>query len=270
MQAMSVSGMWLRSGDVLAASAFEWTFYWRRRRLRAATVLAALPVLLALLVAVVKIANLDTINILARGVDILPYIFATFYLRVLVVALPLLSSTILVSREVEGGTLPFLLVRPLSRSSLLIGKFLGSWWTLCALACGSYFAVTMILLVADGFADSAELLLATPAYLVTLCAGTLAYGAFFTLIGLVTRRPALVGLFVAILWENLIPYLPGLIRNFTVRYHLSAMIPDLGLPSEWLGTTDIPPLLGALAWLLVGVSVSLTSAAAVFSRRDFT
>ena len=267
---MSVSKVWPRSPDILAAGVFEWTSYWRRRRLRLASALSALPVLLAVLVALLKIADLDTINVLPRGVDILPYLFTTFYLRLLMVVLPLLSSTILVSREVEGGTLPFLLVRPLSRSSLLLGKFLGSWWTLCTLSCGSYLLVTLILLTADGFAESAEILRATPAYLLALCVAILAYGAFFTLVGLVTSRPALVGLFVAILWENLIPFLPGLIRNFTVRHHLSALIPDLGLPSMWLGTTEIPPLFDALAWLVVGVTISLSIAAVVFSRRDFT
>lgn len=267
---MSLAHMWPRGADVLAASSFEWTFYWRRRHLRAATVLSALPVVLAILVAMAKIANLDAFHSLMRGVDILPYLFAIFYLRVLVIALPFLSSTTLVSREVEGGTLPFLLVRPLSRTSLLLGKFLGSWWTLCALSCGSYLVVTVILLLADGFADSGELLLATPRYLITLCAGTFAYGAFFTLVGLVARRPALVGLFVAVLWENLIPYLPGLLRNFTVRFHLSAMIPDLGLPSEWLGTSEIPSLPHAVVWVVAGASVSLLIAEIVFSRRDFT
>lgn len=267
---MSASRQEVRGSDVLAAALFEWSFYWRRRRLRVGTVLAALPVLLALLMALIKVANLDALNILARGVDILPYVFATFYLRVLVVALPLLASTILISREVEGGTLPFLLVRPVSRTSLLLGKFLGSWWTLCTLACASYLAVTLILVAADGFADSAEILVATPAYLVTLCVGSLAYGAFFTFVGLASGRPALVGLLVGILWENLIPYLPGLIRNFTVRFHLSALIPDLGVPSEWLGTTEIPALAAALVWLALGVTLSLLAAAFVFRRRDYT
>ena len=259
----------LHDKTILDASTFEWTYYWRRRSLRAATVLAALPVLLTLVVAGVKMLDSEWIHIDRRGVDILPWLFAIFYLRLLMFVLPFISSTTLISREAESGALPFLLVRPLSRHALLLGKFVGSWWTLCALCCGSYLVTTIVLVAADGFADSREILLATPAYLITLCVGTLAHAAFFTLVGLVARRPAFVGL-VAILWENLIGYLPGLIRNFTIRFHLTAFIPDLGVPSAWLGTTERAPLLDALGWLILGTAGALAISAFVFGRRDYT
>jgi len=268
---VSFAGTRPRGVDVVAMSVLEWVFYWRRRRLRGATVLAALPVVLAMIVGLLKIADFEWLDpVQTRSVDILPWFFVLWYLRALVVVIPLLFGTSLISKEVEGNTLAFLLVRPLSRGSLLVGKFLGAWLSASALLCGSFLLSAVILLVADGFADAPQALAALPAYLVALAIGAFAYTALFTLIGLVSRRPALVGLFLAFGWESAIPYLPGLIRNFTVRYHMTALLPDTGLPTAVLGTLTIPPLGAALAWLVLGALSWVVLSVMVFSHRDFT
>src|SRR5262245_2691083 len=187
-----------RARDVAAAGAFEWSFYWHRRRLRAATGLGALPVVLALLVALLKVADFPWLKpVLTRSTDIVPWFFVLWYLRALVMVVPLLLGTGLVSREVEAHTLSYLLVRPLSRGSLLLGKFAGSLRIMCTLLCGSFVLCTLVLLGADRFADAGEPLSKLPAYLLALCVGSLAYGALFTFVGLVSPRPALVGLFLA-------------------------------------------------------------------------
>ncbi len=268
---MSWIGAPVRGADMLAMSILEWTFYWRRRRLRGATVLAALPVVLAAIVGLLKIADFDWLDpVQTRSVDILPWFFVLWYLRALLVVIPLLFGTSLISKEVEGETLAFLFVRPISRASILTGKFLGAWWSASALLCGSFLVSALILLVADGFADAGEALVALPGYLFTLAIGALAYTALFVIVGLVSRRPALVGLFLAFGWESAIPYLPGLIRNFTVRFHLTALMPDTGLPTAVLGTLTIPPAASALVWLVLGSAVWVLASIVVFSRRDFT
>ena len=260
----------LRARDIVAAGSLEWSFYWHRRRLRGASVLGALPVLLALLVALLKVADFAWLApVQARGADIVPWFFVFCYLRALLVVLPLLLGTSLISRELEARTLPYLLVRPLSRASLLLGKFLGSVLVASALLCGSFVLVTFILLGADAFADAAGPLRGLPAYLLTLCAGAVAYGALFTLVGLVSPRPALLGLFLAFGWETAIPYLPGLIRKLTVRYHLVALMPDTGLPQPMLGTLTVPGVGESLLWLGWGSLLALAVSIAVFTRRDF-
>jgi len=264
------SGARLRRRDIVAAAALEWRLFWRRRRLRGGIVLAVLPVLLAGLVAVMKTVDWEWLTpILPRGVDILPLFFVVAYLRVLLVVLPLLLGASLVARDVEAGTLAYLLVRPLSRGSLLLGKCLGAWLIGSTLLAASFTLAALLLLGADGFADAGTPFRQLPAYLVTLVLGCLAYGALFTFVGLVTRRPGLVGLFLAFLWESAIPYLPGLIRSFTVRYHLVALVPDAGLPLGALGAVTAPTIPAALVWLLGGTLVTLALSVVVFATRDY-
>jgi ABC-2 type transport system permease protein len=259
-----------RVRDVAAAGVFEWSFYWHRRRLRAATGLGVLPVVLALLVALLKVADFQWLQpVLTRGTDIVPWFFVLWYLRALVMVVPLLLGTGLVSREVEANTLSYLLVRPLSRGSLLLGKFAGSWLVMCALLCGSFVLCTLVLLGADRFADAGAPLSRLPAYLLALCVGALAYGALFTFVGLVSPRPALVGLFLAFGWESAIPFLPGLIRKLTIRHHLVALIPHTGLPQPLVGTLAVPGVGEALLWLGSGVLLALVASVGVFARRDF-
>jgi ABC-type transport system involved in multi-copper enzyme maturation permease subunit len=268
--AAGFGGIRPRWTDLRAATGFEWRLFWRRRRLRGTALLAALPVLLALLIALLKTVNLEWLQpILPRGVDILPLFFVVAYLRVLLVVLPLLLGASLVAREVEAGTLAYLLVRPLSRASLLLGKCLGAWLVASVLLGVSFLLAALLLLGADGFAEAGPSLRQLPSYLVSLWLGSLAYGAIFTLVGLTSRRPGLVGLFLAFGWESAIPYLPGLIRSFTVRYHLVALVPDAGLPLGALGALAAPSVPSALLWLVAGSAVLLTLSVFIFSQRDY-
>jgi ABC-2 type transport system permease protein len=262
---MILAGWQLAVPDVRAAMAFEWMLAWRRRRQRGTILVGLLPILFASIVVLLK--SLGIIPVLS--VDILPGVMALGYLPVFLVVVPLLLGTSLVGREAEAGTLTFLLVRPISRASLLLGKFVGAWAVACVLLCGSLLVVNVILLGADGFRDAGLALRVIPGNLGVLCLGALAYAALFTLVGLVSSRPALVGLFVAFVWEVGIPVLPGTIRNFTIRHHLVGLLPGDSIPAYARLTLQPPDAPIALLWLLGGSAMMLLLSIAIFTRRDY-
>jgi ABC-type transport system involved in multi-copper enzyme maturation permease subunit len=255
----------LNPTDLRAAFEFEWMLSWRRRRQRGTLLVGLLPVLFALLIILLKWVGL--VPVLA--VDVLPALFALAYVPVLLVILPLLVGTSLIAREAEANTLAFLLVRPVSRASLLLGKFLGGWVVVCVLLCSTLVLCNLLLLLADGFLDAGLALKVLPANLVALCFGAFTYTALFTLVGLVANRPALVGLFVAFLWENAIPWLPGMIQNFTVRYHLMALLPDDSIPVYVHLSRGAPNPFLAILWLIGGAALMLLLAVWIFRRRDY-
>jgi len=224
-----------------------------------------LPVLFALLVVILKWIGI--IPVLA--IDVLPALFGLGYIPVLLVIIPLLLGTNLIAREAEANTLAFLLVRPISRSSLLVGKFLGAWLVACVLLGASLLACNILLLGSDGFAEAGRTLRVIPGNLFAMSVGALAYMAFFTLVGLIASRPALVGLFMAFVWENAIPWLPGTIQNFTVRYHLVALLPEDSVPIYVRLSRCEPNPFMALVWLLGGAVVTMALAVWVFRRRDY-
>jgi ABC-type transport system involved in multi-copper enzyme maturation permease subunit len=152
---------------------------------------------------------------------------------------------------------------------LLLGKFLGAWMVACVLLGVSWLLCTLLLLLADGFLDAGFVLKDLPANLFAIAVGTFSYMALFTLVGLIASRPAMVGLFVAFVWENAIPWLPGMIQNFTVRYHLMALLPDDSTPVFVHLSRNEPNLIVALLWLFVGAAAMLLASVWIFRRRDY-
>ena len=108
----------LRPADLRAALDFEWMLSWRRRRQRGTLIVGVLPVLFTILVVVLKWIGL----VPTMAIDILPFLFGVAYVPILLLIIPLLLGTNLIAREAEANTLVFLLVRPISRASLLVVK----------------------------------------------------------------------------------------------------------------------------------------------------
>ena len=255
----------LEPGAVLRAARFEWRLAWQRRRLRLPAALALLPVAVAL----VGLLLQRTGVVVVQGSDVLSQIVGTLFLQFLVVLLPLVHGTALVAQEAEARTLVYLLVRPLSRGSLLVGKFLGSWLATGLQLVIALVATAALLLGAEAFSSPGEWAGRIALLGLSLVLGSLAYGALFTLVGLVFSRPAFVGLFLAFGWETAIPFLPGWIRHLTVRYHLASVLPAGLLPPGLLSAIDPPTPLVGLAWMLGGAVVALAGAVLLFARRDY-
>lgn len=255
----------VKPADVARAAAFEWRLAWSRTRRRLALMLHALPIALAVLMAALHAAGVVT----ALGSDALTGLVVTLYLSILLVVVPLVFGTSLVAQEAEARTLVYLLVRPLSRGSLLCGKFAGAWLASTLMSCASVSVAAVILLGVDGFADAGIWTGRLPLVWAVMALGGLAYGALFTLVGLVFSRPALVGLALAFGWETAIPFLPGSLRLFTVRHHLSAFLPADLLPATLRAALAPSNPAVALLWLLGGAAVCLTVAIVVFARRDY-
>lgn len=255
----------LRAEHVLQAARFQWRLAWQRRRLLRTLLLHLFPIALAALGAILKWSGVITV----LGSDILSNFLVFVYLQILLVLVALLFGTGLVTSDAEARTLPYLLVRPLSRGSLLVGKFLGAWLVASLLLCASMLVSALLLLGSDGFVDAGAWVGRIPRFGIPLVLGALAYGALFTFVGLVFPRPAIVGLFLAFGWENIIQFLPGWIKSLTVRHHLAALVPRQSVPAEVLALLDPPGMFAGLVWLVGSAALFLGLSMGLFARRDF-
>ena len=97
----------------------------------------------------------------------------------------------------------------------------------------------------------------------------LSYGAFFTLLGVLLRRPVIPGLLFLFVWE-LVANLPGYMPRLTLTAHLRSLIrhrpPDEGFAEMFGQILPAPLSLAVLAGVTV---VSLAAAAWIFSRREY-
>jgi ABC-2 type transport system permease protein len=203
--------------------------------------LLSLPLAFALLYRIAIAAKLppDT-----SGLDLYGLVVALYYVHNVVPLAALFFASALVADEVEARTLTYLVSRPIPRAAVVLGKF------------AAYVVSVLVFTLPAN----------TVAFLLL---GLLAYGAFFTLLGIVLKRPVIPGLFFLYGWE-LLANAPGNLPKFTLNAWLRALIrhkaPVEGLASLFEQT--LPAGQGVL--VLVGVSALLLWAAArIFSEREF-
>jgi ABC-2 type transport system permease protein len=238
---------------------------WSRRSLMIA-VLLWLPVLFAILFRAVLLARLPP---RVASFDFYGTIVAYYYLRFGLPLAALFFATALIADEVDGKTLTYLITRPVRRSAILAGKFAAYLTTTLSLSLPAG-VITFFLLATAGGGEGIGARVPDLFRDVGVMALTLvAYGALFTLLGVVLRRPVMLGLLFLYVWE-LVANLPGYMPRFTLTAWLRSLIrhrpPQEGL-SEVFG--QVLPAALSLQVLTLATVVFLAASLWIFSRREY-
>jgi ABC-2 type transport system permease protein len=177
-----------------------------RRRTILLVLLAAIPVLLAL---VFRAANDADLTGFASGV--LDAVAVTLLLPIVAV----LFGTAAFGAEIEDGTILYLLAKPISRWAVVAAKFTGAVGVTAVLVLVSVLVSGAVVLLPLG-EQGAE---ATRAFLAAMLVGSTCYVAVFLTLSLFTRRALLIGLVYVLVWEGaLSALLPG-IANLSIRQY---------------------------------------------------
>jgi len=237
---------------------------WSQRSLMMALLLG-LPVAFGILYRVVLVAKLPT-NV--TGADLYGVI-VTVFIRFLVPLAALFYATALIADEVEGKTLTYLLTRPVRRAAILAGKFAACLATTLSLSLPSLVVTFFLLTTARGWGPVGAAVpdLFRDMGVVTLA--LLAYGALFTLLGVLLKRPMIPGLLFVFVWE-MVANLPGYLPRFTITTYLRSLVrhrtPVEGF-SEMFG--QILPAALCLEVLAAMIVVFLGAATWIFSSREY-
>jgi hypothetical protein len=142
--------------------------------------------------------------------------------------------------EVEDQTLTYAFVRPLGRGAIFLARTVAA-------------AIVVLVPVLVGIVIAISEPRVLPGQLAIAVLGACAYVPLFALLGLVLKRPMLVGLGV-LAWDQVLGGVPGIFSQLTLRSHLRGLL-DLpsatGLfaalvrpPSPWV---SVPVLLAVAA-----------------------
>ncbi|HEY8429783.1 MAG TPA: ABC transporter permease [Sandaracinaceae bacterium] len=224
---------------------------WRGRKLRAAAIASFLVILFPAVVALLD-DEADTAAVVSGGID------WGFY-RLLVFLLPVLFTSGLIGEEVEARTLPYLTMRPISRSAIAVGKYLvGTGAALAVLWAG------LLLLHAVGYATSPSLMIERAPE--TLRAGGAATLLVMAYSGICLLWGALVpeaGGMVSVVWLGFVEWFlalfPGVLRFASLSHWARELggleragwadwVPDVDL---WVGATVL--VVGWLVFTCLGV-----------------
>ena len=217
-------------------------------------------------------------------------------LSVLVPLAAVITGSAVISEEVDDRTITYLLTRPISRASILVGRWLASATVLAVLLAGSVGALKVVVeSQAPGWKKAeprtrtidreipAEFLQAMPegelpdglfgAVLAATLAGAAVYSALFAALGTFNRHPMIVGLGYAFAIEGFLANLPGTSQQLTVQFYLRSMLmsenPELWRLVAEAQLAEPDTTRAALLALAVILGVSLALGSLVISRRQY-
>ena len=173
-------------------------------------------------------------------------VFQFFYLRLAIFFGCLGIFMNLFRGEILDKSLHFYFLAPMRREVLMVGKFLAGLLATCIIFVTS--ELLQIIVFTGQFSPNArELYLYhnhglahAAAYLGVTALACLGYGAFFLAAGMLFRNPILPAAGI-LAWEAVNPFLPALLKKFSVIYYLKSLCP-VDIPSP----PGTPPLLSLL------------------------
>lgn len=237
---------------------------WSRRSIVIA-LLMGLPIVLAIVYRIV----LGRLPPRVAAFDFYGNIVAYYYLRFALPLAALFYATALIADEVDGKTLTYLITRPVKRSAILVGKFAAYVVTTLTLSLPAIVVSFFLLATANGFAGLGSRVGDLFRDLGVMSLALMAYGALFTLVGVLLRRPVIPGLIFIFIWE-LIAYLPGYLPRFTLTAWLQSLIRHRPPTEDLSGMFgQVLPAALSLQVLIVATIAFLAASLWIFSRREY-
>jgi hypothetical protein len=173
-------------------------------------------------------------------------IFQFFFLRLAIFFGCLGIFMNLFRGEILDRSLHFYFLAPIRREVLMAGKFLAGLLATCTIFVTSEILQTIAFLwhfppsVRDIYLYHNHGLEHAAIYLGVTVLACVGYGAFFLVAGMMFRNPILPALAILV-WEFINPFLPGILKQFSVIYYLKSLCPvDIPTPP---GTSPLWALL---------------------------
>jgi ABC-type transport system involved in multi-copper enzyme maturation permease subunit len=183
---------------------------------------------------------------LSRDSIVFASVFQFFFLRLAVFFGCLGIFMNLFRGEVLDRSLHFYFLAPIRREVLMVGKFLAGLLATCTIFVISELLQNVAFLwnLSPAFRDlylyHNHGLEHAAAYLGVTVLACIGYGAFFLVAGMLFKNP-IIPTVVILLWEAANPFLPALLKQFSVIYYLKALCP-VNIPTP----PGVPPLFALL------------------------
>jgi ABC-type transport system involved in multi-copper enzyme maturation permease subunit len=245
---------------------------WSRRTVFMALIVSA-PVLIALFIRVLVGLGAPLFeNTRMTGPAIFGMMIWIFYLRFTVPVLGVFYGTSLIADEVEDKTITYLFTRPISKGSVLVGKYLAYMASTVFVVLPSVMLVYLLIVPMQGTLGGSFLDLVKD--LILLALGLAVYGAVFAFIGAKFKRPLLIGLVFIFGWEQAALAFPGYLKYYTVAYYIQALVPHAMPNDSTLSLIqgmfrDTPGLVSSVLTLAVIWAFFLWIASWVVERKEY-
>ncbi len=190
------------------------------------------------------------------------------YMQFFILFFPLIYSGSIFTEEIEKRTITYLMIKPVKRFEFVLFKYIGMVIGLTLMFTP---AVVLAYLVAMarpglGFAFSHLEVLGWMLFVVIL--GLMVYGAMFTALSVIFKRPLMIGLLFGFIWEIFVVNMPGSVKRGTVMYYLRSILHFEIYRSDLVQYTDMTGTVASVAICAVIIVISLLVACIWISNKD--
>ncbi|MBP2404034.1 ABC-type transport system involved in multi-copper enzyme maturation, permease component [Streptomyces netropsis] len=206
---------------------------------RRAAILFALPALLLIISAVIRVmtgADDETATTVLGG----------FALATMVPLIGVVAGTGAIGPEIDDGSVVYLLAKPIKRPTIIFTKLI--------VAIGVTVAFSAVPTLVAGYILNGNSQQIAVAYAAAAAVASIAYSAVFLLLGTVTRHAVVAGLVYALVWESLFGNLIPGARTLSVQQWSLALAQKIGAEGAISSDVGLPLALV----LLIGVTVAAT------------
>lgn len=240
----------------------------RSRRTTVFAVICFLPLLLAAAGALLIMSRQGPAGL--TGFSLISFIMVNFYVYVLAVVVTLFYATALVSDEIDEKTITYLFMRPVPKATIYTGKYLAYLVVASLLLLPSAALCFLIAMTTDPPGEAAGHLVILAKDLGVLALEILTYGSLYALLGVVFKRPVLIGLGFSIVWETLVTFIPGYLSKLTIKHYMLALLPHPAGERGVLGFFESPTAPAtAVVVLLVTAAALLALGAWTFTHKEY-
>ncbi len=172
----------------------------------------------------------EVINIISQGhkerkvLENFLFVYVQLYMKFIVPLIAMVYGISLISQETERRTLALYLTTPMAKAELVLYKFGGY-----LIAMTTMLSIPLILIYFSfSYVLSFDLiifyLLLLGVCIFDLFLAVAAYGAVFTTIGTIERRPVFIGLSYLMIWEMFMGSLGIFLSQYTLFYHIRCAV----------------------------------------------
>lgn len=207
--------------DVKTVYSFFFKSGFRSKRTKVFFVFSFIPALVFLIFKLVEILNPES---RISTPDLFLQIGVSFYFQLFIPILSLFYGSSVLNDEIDNQTLIYLTTSPVSKASILAGKFLAS------------FAISLIIITSGLFisffiAHFSHLLEARYmneliSFVSIALLSILAYSSLFTLMGSFLKKSVLLGIFFIFGWESVVQFFPGTTQKLTISHFIKSLLPS--------------------------------------------
>ncbi|MCP5105479.1 MAG: ABC transporter permease subunit [bacterium] len=238
----------------------------RAKRSKLFFLISLVPAIIILIVKLVILLNPGTRSAISNYFS---EIGGSFYFQLFLPILALFYGSTVLNDEIDNKTLIYLTTTPVSRGSILVGKFLAHF-SITAIIVSVGLLFTFVVSHTSQILETVyikQFVIFTGVALLAL----MAYGALFTMLGTLLKRAILLGLFFIFGWESVVQFIPGTTQKLTISHYVKSLLPvNLANTENPLAFQLMPSsTLESIVTLLTLTLIFLILSSLLFYKKEF-